>query len=107
MLAVGVSDEASTSLRVLACAADEPKAIKSEIIAEHLGYFFQGFTGWIGISNLRALGILTVGVELLVVAFSPLLYLQVLPDRLGHAFQTRRALWCYPMTVYTVADEGW
>ena len=58
-----------------------------QIIAERLGYLFNGFTAWMGISNKRALDSLTLGLELLDEADVPLVLLQILAGKLGHALR--------------------
>ena len=81
-----------------------------QIIAERLGYFFNGFTACMGISNKRALDSLTIGLELVDEADVPLVLLQILAGKPGHALQARRALWSllYISTTCpaTQADQG-
>ena len=69
------------------------KSLMRQIIAQRLGYLFNGFTAWMGISNKRVLDSLTLGLELLDEADVPLVLLQILAGKLGHALQARRAFW--------------
>ena len=82
------------------------KALTRQLLAERLGYFFNGFSGWMGVSNQRSAVTLTLGLEALQLGACPLLLLQVLAGRLGHALQARRALWCYLYRFYELADES-
>ena len=83
----------------------EDKAIEGVPLAERLGYFLDGAEHWVGVTRQRALEAAGLGIELLCEDRMPVLPLQILAGRLGHALQANRALWSYLQAFYLAADE--
>ena len=73
--------------------------------AERLGCSLDGLELWVGVTRARALDTAGFGVELLCEFEMPLLPLQIVAGKLGHALQANRALWSYLKVFYQAADE--
>ena len=70
----------------------EDKAIEGVPLAERLGYFLDGAEHSVGVTRQRALETAGLDIELLCEDRMPVLPLQILAGRLGHALQANRAL---------------
>ena len=71
------------------------KATVSVFHQAHVGYDFGGETGWVGVSNVRCLEIVSLGLVLLHRDSSPLLWFPVFVGKSVHVVHMRRLLWSW------------
>ena len=64
-------------------------------MTEHVGYFLDGQSGWMGLATSRLLEIVSLGLHLVRMGRCPLLFLQVFACKVAHALQMRRPLWSF------------